>query len=166
MLVIVVLFVLLLILLILIGQRKLPNRIYGGVERGAIILVSYPKGCIKLGKAIRDELATIKTPKFNVIDQDRDSLPSQKIGGGKVVVVGSNLRSDVISLPHQTHIHCAGLEIHDMAELALAKTQIQQQMDCPDPEKMWDKYWDDLCHMDIHAFLSSPAYLRNAISEI
>jgi hypothetical protein len=135
-----------------------PNQIMvGGVEHQLIAISSPifnkdPSAEIDIniaGKYLK--LANYYKTEFNEDKLIRDI--SNYIKRQDVVLIG-NIRIDRTRIKPNRHIHLINIDLANdtspYSTIVEKKQSIQQTYNLSDKE--WDKYWDDLCHMNINYF--------------
>jgi len=124
----------------------------GGGDRGSLIVISSPTGTDKIsmkGKILK--LSDYNKDEFNEDKLVKDI--TRFIKKQDVIIIG-NLRGDQTRIKPDSHIHLIAIDIADTEYphtlLAENKQNIMNKYGMS--QKDWDRYWDDLCHMDIHEF--------------
>lgn len=152
-----ILLILGILLIILLGYLSYYSRSAkrGGSERHRLIAVSSPIGTA----SYKDKKAKIlKLSDYNTNDFDEDRLVkdiNRFISKRDVVIIG-NIRGDQTRIKPDLHVHAINLDLTDVQNpytfIAENKPLLMSLYGIN--QKQWDKYWDDLCHMDIHEFRS------------
>lgn len=148
--------VLSIILIVILGYLNTFQGIKsGGLEQHQLIAVSSPTGSSTVpakGKILK--LAQY----YNNQEFDEDRLVkdiNKYIKKQDVIIVG-NIRTDVTHIKPDLHIHNLKLDVTDTQNpytfIAENKQHIMTAYGIG--QKQWERYWDDLCHMDIHEFRS------------
>jgi hypothetical protein len=79
------------------------------------------------------------------------------------IIIGASLRVDTMNVKPSKHIHICPVRLYsEIAEIALAK---QELMPILKSEENWNRYWDDLCHMEISHFVSNASDAISLISQ-
>src|SRR5271170_7398174 len=143
----ILLILVLLIVIAILVFRSRNHIISGGYQSKELLFISYPPGHTPKIRLPKTKIIQIqKYIHNNQLNEDK-LIKDLKLVKSNVAIVGLGLRTDQIKLVPTNHIHVLPFDVSmDNPFLDISKNRNMLHLSKAD----FDKYWDDLCHMDIN----------------